>query len=122
MSKPLAPSMKSSAQSLVPWGNSMDAYHWMLYLTLLYLAVLVVALAAGLIAIARALIVTKINLAKIEGGLAQVEVQTKPLANSLGTVNTVLTTTAGGLSALLEGLHSADGRLGRLAEKLMVRR
>ncbi len=100
----------------------MDAYHLLFWLTMLYLAVLVVALAAGLIAIARALIITKNNLAKIEGGLGQVEVQTKPLANSLGTINTVLATTAGGLSALLEGLRSADARLGRLAEKLTVRK
>ena len=114
--------MKSWAQWLARWGNPMDAYHWLLSLTLVYLVVLVVALASGLIAIARALIITKNNLAKIEGGLGQVEVQTRPLANSLGTINTVLTTTAGGLSALLEGLRSADARLGRLAEKLMVRR
>ncbi len=89
---------------------------------MLYLAVLVVALAAGLIAIARALIITKINLAKIDGGLGQVEIQTRPLANSLGTINTVLATTSGGLSALLGGLRSADARLGQLAEKLTVRK
>ncbi|MDQ2946578.1 MAG: hypothetical protein M3Y27_11640 [Acidobacteriota bacterium] len=100
----------------------MDAYQWLFWLTMLYLVVLVVALAAGLIAIARALIITKNNLAKIEGGLGQVEIQTEPLADSLGTNNTVLDTTAGGLSALLDGLKSADARLGRLAEKLMARR
>ncbi|MGI8742458.1 MAG: hypothetical protein ACR2NN_07775 [Bryobacteraceae bacterium] len=100
----------------------MDAYHWLLWLTILYLVVLVAALAAGLIAIARALIITRKNLAKIEGGLLQVEVQTKPLANSLETINTVLTQTAGGLSALLERLSSVDASLGRLAEKLVARR
>ena len=100
----------------------MNAYQGLFWLTMLYLVVLVAALAAGLIAIARALIITKNNLAKIEGGLGQVEIQTKPLADSLGTINTVLATTAGGLSALLEGLKSADARLGRLAEKLMARR
>jgi septal ring factor EnvC (AmiA/AmiB activator) len=100
----------------------MDAYHWLFSLTILYLVVLVVALAAGLIAIARALIITKNNLAKIDAGLAQVEVQTKPLENSLETVNTALTQTAGGLSALLERLYNVDASLGRLAAKLMARR
>lgn len=63
----------------------MDAYHCLLYLTFLYLAILVIALAAGLIAIARALIITRKNLASIHAGLAQVEAQTRPLlAAALG--------------------------------------
>jgi hypothetical protein len=57
----------------------MDAFLWLLYLTILYVVILVIALAAGLVAIARALIITRKNLAKIEGGLVQVELQTKPL-------------------------------------------
>jgi septal ring factor EnvC (AmiA/AmiB activator) len=98
----------------------MDAYHWLLYLTLLYLAVLVIALAAGLAAIARALIITQRNLAKIEAGLEQVAVQTKPLENSLQSINTALAQTSGGLLALLDLLNHSDGSLTRLANKLMV--
>jgi|SRR5579872_2241364 len=100
----------------------MDAYHWLLYLTILYLVILVIALAAGLIAIARALIITRKNLAKIEGGLAQVEIQTKPLAGSLQTINAALMEISGGLSVLLERLAHADTNLGRVANKLAARR
>lgn len=100
----------------------MDAYHWLLWLTILYVVILVVALAYGLIAIARALIVTKKSLAKIDAGLAQVEIQTKPLANSLETINAALAQTAGGLSAVVEHLNGADAQLGRIAEKLVARR
>jgi len=100
----------------------MDAYRWLLWLTILYVVVLVVALASGLIAIARALIITKKSLAKIDAGLAQVEIQTKPLGNSLGTINAVLVQTAGGLSALVEHLKGADAHLARIAEKLVARK
>ena len=55
----------------------MDGFHWLLYLTLLYAGILVVALAAGLIAIARSLTITRNNLAAIKAGLVQVEAQTK---------------------------------------------
>lgn len=114
--------MRSWASWPGPWGNAMDAYHGLLWLTILHIIILVLALAAGLIAIARALLITKKNLAQIDAGLAQVEVQTKPLANSLDTINTALTQTAGGLSALLGRLRNVDASLGRLAEKLMARR
>jgi len=100
----------------------MDAYRWLLWLTILYVIILVVALASGLIAIARALIITKNNLAKIDAGLGQVEIQTQPLATSLETINTALAQTAGGLSALVEHLKGADAQLGRIAEKLVARR
>lgn len=100
----------------------MDTFHVLLWLTILYLVILVIALAAGLGAIARALIITRRNLAKIEGGLAQVEVQTKPLAGSLQTINAALVEISGGLSALLQRLRHADTSLGRVAEKLTARR
>lgn len=100
----------------------MDAYHWLLYLTLLYVVVLVVALAGGLIAIARALMITRRNLADIKAGLLQVESQTKPLGGSLQAVNAALAQTSGGLLALLDLLNEADSSLGRLASKLLVGR
>lgn len=100
----------------------MGAYHWLLWLTILYVAVLVIVLASGLIAIARALIITKRSLAKIDAGLAQVQIQTQPLANSLEAINAVLIQTAGGLSALVERLKGADAHLGRIADKLVARR
>ena len=100
----------------------MDAYHWLLWLTIVYLVILVMALAAGLIAIARALIITRNNLAKIEGGLALVEWQTKPLGSSLQTINAALAEISGGLSALLERLRSSDRSLGRVADQLATRK
>lgn len=100
----------------------MDALHWLIWLTLLYAVVLVAALAAGLIAIARALIVTKTNLARIEAGLAGAERHTEPLAESLETVNSALLAISGGLSLLLDRLGTADESLGRFAERLVTRR
>lgn len=100
----------------------MDTFHWLLYLTLLYVVILVIALAAGLIAIARALIITRKHLAEIQTALTQVESQTKPLGHSLQTVNTALAQTSGGLSALLQMLNESDSSLGRLAVRLLARR
>src|SRR5437773_9672119 len=100
----------------------MDAFHWLLSLTIAYAVILVVALAAGLIAIARALLIARHNLAKVEAGLGQVEIQTKPLGDSLQIVNSVLLQTSGGLLVLLEHLRNADSHLGRVAEKLAARR
>ena len=100
----------------------MDAYQWLFWLTMLYLVVLVTALAAGLIAIARALIITRNKLAKIEGGLLQVESQTQPLGSSLQTVNAALVQISGGLMVFLQYLQNADSSLGRVADKLAARR
>ena len=100
----------------------MDTYHWLLYLTLLYIVILVIALAAGLIAIARALIITRKHLAEIQTALTQVEAQTKPLGNSLQTVNTALAQTSGGLSVLLQLLNESDSSLGKIAARLLVGR
>ena len=99
----------------------MDAFHLLLWLTIAYAAILVAALAAGLIAIARALSIARKHLAKIEAGLGQVELQTKPLGESLQTVNSALMQTSGGLLVLLERLRNADTHLGRVAEKLTAR-
>lgn len=100
----------------------MDPFHWLLALTIAYAVILVVALAAGLIAIARALLIARNNLAKIEAGLGQVEIQTKPLGDSLQIVNSALLQTSGGLLVLLERLRNTDSHLGRVAEKLAARR
>ena len=100
----------------------MDAFHWLLYLTFLYAAILVAALAAGLIAILRALMVIRKNLAAIKGGLVQVAAQTEPLGGSLQSVNTALAQTSGGLLVLLQHLQDSDSSLGRLVTKLMVGR
>lgn len=101
---------------------AVDAFHWLLWLTLLYAAVLVLALAGGLIAIARALTITRKNLAQIEAGLTQVQKQTEPLGYSLSTINTVLAQTSGGLSALLETLLGASEKLSRVAGKLTAKK
>ena len=100
----------------------MDAFHWLLSLTIVYAVILVVALAAGLIAIARALLIVRNNLAKIEAGLAQVEIQTKPLGDYLQIINTALLQTSGGFLVLLEHLRNADSHLARVAEKLAAGR
>lgn len=100
----------------------MEAYDWLFWLTMLYLAVLVTALASGLITIARALMVTLKNLAQIEGGLAQVETQTKPLGASVQTINAALMGISGGLSVLLERLRHADASLGHVVDKLGARK
>jgi len=100
----------------------MDTFHVLLWLTLLYLVILVIALAAGLIAIARALMITRRNLAQIEEGLTGVDGETRPLAGSLETINTVLTQVAGGLSALAQSLKNSDVALAQVSEKLVARR
>lgn len=100
----------------------MDAFHTLLWLTILYLVTLVTALAAGLIAIARALLITRSHLAKIDSGLGMVEAQTKPLGASLQAINAALAATSGGLLVLLDSLREGDTSLGRVAEKLGARR
>jgi hypothetical protein len=99
-----------------------DTFHWLLWLTIIYVFILVIALAAGLIAIARALVITRNNFAKIAEVRAQVDFHTRPLANSLGTINTVLTQAAGDLSVLLQSLKSADRNLEAVAGKIAAGR
>ena len=87
----------------------MDAFHWLLYLTLAYVVILVIALAAGLIAIARALMITRKNLAAIRAGLMQVEAQTKPLEGSLQTTIDGIIKSGGEATAVACDVSSDDG-------------
>jgi hypothetical protein len=77
-------------------------------LTLITVALVVVALAGYLIAIAWALIDTKRKVAAIADGLEVVRDHTGPLPEKLTTIN-------GALGALLGGLETADRHLGRAA-------
>jgi hypothetical protein len=80
----------------------------LLPLTLLTVALVVVALAGYLIAIAWALLDTRHSVAAIADGLEIVRDQTAPLPEKLTTIN-------GALGALLGGLEAADGHLDRAA-------
>jgi hypothetical protein len=80
----------------------------LLTLTLVTVALVVLALAGYLIAIAWALHDTRRNVAAIADGLEAVREHTRPLPEKLTTIN-------GALGALLGGLESADRQLGRAA-------
>jgi hypothetical protein len=80
----------------------------LLTLTLLTVALVVVALAGYLIAIAWMLIQARRSVAAIADGLEAVAGHTQPLPEKLATIN-------GALSQLLNGLHVADRHLGRVA-------
>jgi len=80
----------------------------LLTLTLVTVALVVVALAGYLIAIAWCLIDAKKSVAAIAFGLEAVQGHTAPLGEKLTIIN-------GALSALLGGLRSADGHLHRAA-------
>jgi len=80
----------------------------LLTLTLITVALVVVALAGYLIAIAWCLIDAKKSVAAIADGLEAVKGHTAPLEEKLTIIN-------GALSALLGGLGSADGHLLRAA-------
>ncbi len=80
----------------------------LLPLTLITVALVVIALAGYLIAIAWALIDTKRKVAAIADGLEAVRDHTGPLPEKLTTIN-------GALGALLGGLEEADRHLGRAA-------
>jgi hypothetical protein len=80
----------------------------LLILTLITVALVVVALAGYLIAIAWALIQTRRSVAAIADGLEVVAGHTQPLPDKLTTIN-------GALSQLLTGLQAADRHLGRVA-------
>lgn len=77
-------------------------------LTVITVALVVLALAGYLIAIAWVLLDAKKRVAAIADGLEAVAGHVEPLPEKLTIVN-------GALSALLEGLRSADGHLGRAA-------
>lgn len=80
----------------------------LLTLTLITVALVVLALAGYLIAIAWALTNAKRSVAAIADGLEAVEGHTAPLPEKLTSIN-------GALSQLLGGLHAADAHLGRAA-------
>jgi hypothetical protein len=80
----------------------------LLTLTVITVALVVIALAGHLIAIAWALIQTRRSVAAIADGLEAVAGHTKPLPEKLTTIN-------GALSQLLTGLKTADHHLGRVA-------
>jgi hypothetical protein len=81
----------------------------LLVLTLITAALVVVALAGYLIAIAWALNDARKSVKAIADGLEAVQGHTAPLGEKLTAIN-------GGLVALLGGLKSADGHLGRAAK------
>ncbi len=80
----------------------------LLTLTLITVALVVLALAGYLIAIAWALNAARKSVAAIADGLEAVAGHTHPLPEKLTTIN-------GALTALLGGLKVADGNLGRAA-------
>lgn len=77
-------------------------------LTLITVALVVIALAGYLIAIAWALVHAKRSVAAIADGLEAVAGHTAPLPEKLTTIN-------GALVQLLTGLQTADRHLGRAA-------
>lgn len=80
----------------------------LLTLTLITVALVVIALAGYLIAIVWQLIRAKQSIAAIADGLEAVAGHTAPLPEKLTTIN-------GALVQLLNGLKIADGHLGRAA-------
>ena len=80
----------------------------LLVLTLITVALVVLALAGYLIAIAWALVRAKRSVAAIADGLEAVAANTRPLPEKLTTIN-------GALGELLTGLRAADAHLGRVA-------
>jgi hypothetical protein len=81
----------------------------LLTLTLITVALVVLALAGHLIAVASALICARRSVAAIADGLEAVQRHTQPLEEKLVTIN-------GAVSALRDGLVVADRHLGRAAE------
>jgi hypothetical protein len=80
----------------------------LLTLTLITVALVVLALAGYLIAIAWALLQARKSVAAIADGLEAVAGHTQPLPEKLTTINSAL-------SELLRGLRVADSHLGRAA-------
>lgn len=80
----------------------------LLNLTLITVALVVIALAGYLIAIAWALLAARKSVIAIANGLEAVAGHTGPLPEKLTTIN-------GALSQLLDGLRAADNHLGRAA-------
>jgi hypothetical protein len=83
----------------------------LLFLTLLYVAILVLALTVGLIAIAYFLHGTRANLARIAGELQQVDKHVEPLTNAFTAVNDGLATLLARVHQVHNHLASADAAL-----------
>jgi predicted PurR-regulated permease PerM len=83
----------------------------LLALTLTYVAILVLALASGLIAIVYSLNGARANLARIAAGLQEVNQHVEPLQNTLTVVNDGLTTLLGHLQKVQRHLPSAAAKL-----------
>lgn len=87
--------------------------NWLLILTLVYVAVLVLALADGLIAIVFYLNGARANLAKISAGLKQVNSNVEPVEGAL-------TAAANGLTVVSKNLKAVDSHLASLGQKREV--
>lgn len=89
----------------------------LLSLTLLYVVVLIVALAAGLIAIAYYLNRARSDLRKIASGLGAVDANVAPLKTAVSAVNTDLEVIAGQLAGVDRALSDTHAKLddGRMA-------
>ncbi|MBA3638451.1 MAG: hypothetical protein M3541_14390 [Acidobacteriota bacterium] len=85
----------------------------LLILTLITVALVVLALAGYLIAVAFALRDASRSVAAIADGLEAVQAHTVPVAEKLGTINAALTQLSGGLSAV-DGHLAAAARVFRL--------
>lgn len=81
----------------------------LLTLTLITVALVVLALVGFLVAVIVALVDARRSVTKIADALTAVAANTAPLGNKLVTIN-------GALSALDEGLATADRHLGRAAK------
>lgn len=86
--------------------------------TLIYIAILVVVLAVGLIMIAWRLSMTARAIGEIHKALGQAEVNTRALGESVETINGALAAVSAGLTSILGHLVRADGALGRILAKL----
>ena len=86
----------------------------LLTLTLVTVALVVVALAGYLIAVAWALRDASRSVAAIADGLEAVQRHTGPVGDKLSTINGALSTLAGGLSAI-DGHLAAAARVFRLS-------
>lgn len=89
-----------------------------LLVTLIYIGVLVAVLAVGLIMIAWRLTMTAKAIGEIHAALGQAEVNTRPLADNINTINGALSALSGGLQSVLGHLLTANAALGRIIAKL----
>lgn len=91
------------------------------WLTVIYLVVLVVALAVSLIAIFINLWKIGSALAAVERALVQTQTQTQPLAGHVEAINAGLVGVRDGLMLVDDHLASTDGSLDFVAERLGIR-